>query len=60
VPAAVYDLTARYSGSNTALSVATAVSFVAGRVYTVSVRGDLTVTSTTAVTRPILTAVANR
>jgi len=60
VPGAVYDLTARASGSNTALSVATAVSFSAARVYTVSLRGDMTVTSTTATTRPILTAVANR
>ena len=60
VPGAVYDLTARASGSNTALSVATAVSFSAARVYTVSLRGDMTVISTTAANRPILTAVANR
>lgn len=60
VPGAVYDLTARYAGSNTALSVASAVSFSAARVYTVSLRGDMTVVSTTATNRPILTAVANR
>lgn len=60
VPGAVYDLTARSSGSNTALSVASAVSFSAARVYTVSLRGDITVTSTTAASRPILSAVANR
>jgi hypothetical protein len=60
VPGAVYDLTARNSGSNTALSVATAVSFSSARVYTVSVRGDITVVSTTAANRPILTATANR
>jgi hypothetical protein len=60
VPGAVYDLTARYTGSNTALSVATAVSLSNARVYTVSLRGDMTVTSTTAANRPILTATANR
>jgi len=60
VPGAVYDLTARYSGSNTALAVTTAVSFSNARIYTVSARGDATVTSTTATNRPILSAVANR
>jgi hypothetical protein len=60
IPGAVYDLTARYSGSNTALSVATAVSLSAGRVYTVNARGDITVVSTTAANRPILSATANR
>jgi hypothetical protein len=60
IPAAVYDLTARASGSNTAVSVATAVSLSVARVYTVSARGDITVVSTTAANRPILTTTANR
>jgi len=60
VPGGVYDLTVRYPGSSTAVIVSAAVSFSTGRVYTVSARGDMTVTSTTAANRPILTNVANR
>jgi hypothetical protein len=60
VPGAVYDLTVRYSGSNTAVIVGAGVSFSNARVYTVSARGDMTVTSTTAATRPLLTTSANR
>jgi len=61
VPAAVYDLTVRYAGSNTAVITLAAVSFVAGRAYTVNARGDATLPATgTAANRPILTAVANR
>jgi hypothetical protein len=60
VPGAFYDLTARVSGSNTGVIVRTGVSFVASRVYTVSARGDMTVTSTTATNRPTLDNTANR
>jgi hypothetical protein len=60
LPGAVYDLTTRYAGSNTGVIVRTGVSFVAGRVYTVSARGDMTVTSTTATNRPTLDNTANR
>ena len=60
LPGAVYDLTARYAGSNTGVIVRTAVSFVANRVYTVSARGDMTVVSTTATNRPFLDNTANR
>lgn len=60
MPGAVYDLTARYPGSNTAITVLTAVSFSAGRVYTVNARGDVTVTTTTATNRPTLSSTANR
>jgi hypothetical protein len=60
LPGAVYNLTARYAGSNTAVIVLNAVSFSASRVYTVSAGGDATVTSTTAATRPFLDATANR
>ena len=37
-PGAVYDLTDRYTGSNTAVISRAGVSFLAGRVYTVSAR----------------------
>jgi hypothetical protein len=60
LPGAVYDLTVRYPGSNTSVIVSPGVSFAFGRVYTVSARGDMTVTSTTAVNRPLLTNNANR
>ncbi len=60
VPGGVYDIITRAAGSSTNLITRTAVSFSAGRVYTVSARGDITVTSTTAVTRPILDNTANR
>jgi hypothetical protein len=60
VPGAVYDLTVRYPGSNTAVIVRTAVSLSLGHVYTISSRGDMTVTSTTATNRPQLDNTANR
>jgi hypothetical protein len=60
LPSAVYDLTTRYTGSNTAVITRTAVSFGFGRVYTITARGDITVTSTTAATRPILENNVNR
>lgn len=60
VPAAVYDLSLRAAGSSTNLVTLTGVSFAAGRVYTVSLRGDMTVTSTTAANRPILQSNSNR
>ena len=63
LPAGVYDLSARGAGSATNLITRTAVSFNAGaatRVYTITARGDMTVTSTTAATRPQLDNTANR
>jgi hypothetical protein len=63
VPAGVYDLNTRAAGSATNLITRTAVSFNAGaatRVYTITARGDMTVTSTTATTRPQLDNTANR
>jgi hypothetical protein len=56
----VYDLGARYSGVTTNAFGRTSVSFVAGRVYTIGARGDITVTSTTATNRPFLDNTANR
>jgi len=60
VPGGVYDIVTRTAGSATNIITRTAVSFSAGRVYTVSARGDITITSTTAVNRPILDNTANR
>jgi len=60
VPGAVYNLTGRYAGSNTAVFSLGNVSLSALRVYTISAGGDATVTSTTAVTRPFLDVTPNR
>ena len=55
-----YDLVVRYPGSNTAVITLAAQSLSVGRVYTISSRGDITITSTTASNRPILNNTANR
>ena len=60
LPGASYDLFTRYAGSTTNVITRTGVSFSAGRVYTISARGDITVTSTTATNRPFLDNTANR
>lgn len=60
LPPGVYDLGARVSGANTNAVARTSVSFLAGRVYTVGARGDITVSSTTATNRPFLDNTANR
>jgi hypothetical protein len=60
IPPGVYDLFARAPGSTTNLITRTAVSFVIGNVYTVGARGDMTVTSTTAATRPQFDNTPNR
>jgi len=46
IPAGVYDLSTRYTGSATNAMTRTGVSFVFGRVYTVTARGDITVAAT--------------
>lgn len=56
----VYNLATRYVGVGTNAIVRTAVSFVAGRVYTIGARGDITIVSTTLANRPILDNTANR
>ena len=56
----VYNLATRYAATATNAIARTAVSFVAGRVYTIGARGDITVTSTTATNRPFLDNTANR
>jgi hypothetical protein len=60
LPGAVYDLNTRYAGSATNVITRTAVSFSAGKIYTISARGDITVVSTTLATRPQLDNTANR
>lgn len=60
LPVGVYDLSTRAAGSTTNIIVRTAVSFSPFRVYTVSARGDMTVTSTTATNRPFLDNTSNR
>lgn len=60
IPAGVYDLSTRYTGTATNAIARTGVSFVGGRVYTVGARGDITIVSTTATNRPFLDNTANR
>jgi hypothetical protein len=60
IPIGPYDLIARNTGSTTNAITASAVGFSPGRLYTVTARGDATVTSTTAATRPILTTSTDR
>lgn len=60
LPAGVYDLNTRYAGSATNVITRAAVSLVAGKVYTIGARGDITIVSTTLTNRPILDNTANR
>jgi hypothetical protein len=46
LPVGVYDLGARVAGATTNTMSRTAVSFSAGKVYTISARGNITVAST--------------
>ena len=58
VPADVYELDTRAAGSTTNLITRTGVSFVAGHMYTVAARGDMTSSATA--TKPALDNTANR
>ncbi len=60
VPNGVYNLATRTAGSSTNAIVRTGVSFIRGRIYTIGARGDMTVTSTTAASRPFLDNTINR
>ena len=60
LPPGTYDLNTRLPGSSTNIIARPATGFGGGRIYTVSARGDITVTSTTATTRPQLDNTANR
>jgi hypothetical protein len=46
VPTGVYDLSTRYTGATGNVLTRTGVSFVAGRVYTITARGNITVATT--------------
>lgn len=59
VPPGVYDISTRVTGATTDAITRTAVSFANGRTYTIGARGDMTVTSTSAATRPQLDNTAN-
>lgn len=59
-PGGVVDLIVRAPGNATTLITRTAVGAAFGKVYTVTARGDMTVTSTTATNRPFLDITANR
>jgi hypothetical protein len=48
LPPGAYDLSARYAGLTTNALTRPAVSFAAGRVYTITARGDITVAPSTA------------
>jgi len=58
LPAGVYDLNTRTAGSSTNVISRTSVSFVAGHVYTITARGDLT--SGVTANKPALDNTANR
>jgi hypothetical protein len=60
LPPGTYDLFARTPGSPTNLITRTAVGLGGGQVYSISARGDMTVTSTTAANRPQLEATGLR
>jgi hypothetical protein len=63
IPAGVYDLSTRYTGSATNVITRPGVSFVGGRVYTITARGDITVAPSTAcgaTNRTCLDNTANR
>jgi hypothetical protein len=60
LPNATYDLNTRVAGSSANAITRTGVTFLAGRVYSISARGDMTVVSTTATNRPFLDNTTNR
>ena len=60
LPQGVYNLYARYTDSTTDKFSRASISFFAGRFYTITAFGDITVTSTTAATRPQLDNTVNQ
>ena len=60
IPGGSYDINTRVAGSSTQAVSRAAVQFSVGKVYTITLRGDMTVTSTTAANRPFLDNTANR
>lgn len=47
VPEGIYNLSTRYAGSSSSAMTRTSVPFAAGRVYTITARGNITVAPTT-------------
>ncbi len=61
VPTGSYTLNLRTAGTTAPAVTRTGVSFIAGRVYTITLRGDMTVSATgTATNRPFLDNTLNR
>jgi hypothetical protein len=60
VPNGVYDLSARYAGSDEPVIVRTNVTFSLKKVYTIGARGDMTIVSATDTFRPFLDLTSNR
>ena len=60
IPNGTYDLETRHTGSSTSVITRTSVGFTAGRIYTITSRGDMTVVSTTETNRPFLDNTLNR
>ena len=60
LPGGVYDLTTRRTGSTAAVITRQNVSFEAGRIYTITALGDMTITSATDAKRPVLDNTRNR
>jgi hypothetical protein len=54
IPGGTYDLSTRYAGTATNAISRAGVAFVPGKIYTIGARGDITITSATAVNRPFL------
>jgi hypothetical protein len=55
-----YDLSTRYANGTSNVIVRSGIGFDVGRTYTITARGDITVTSTTAANRPFLDFSVNR
>ena len=60
IPQGTYELNTRTAGSSANAIQRTGVQFVAGKMYSITARGDMTVVSTTATNRPFLDLTANR
>lgn len=60
LPPGSYDIFTRLGPTSANVITRTAVSFSAGRTYSISARGDMTVTSATATNRPFLDNTTNR
>jgi len=60
LPQGTYEVNARTAGSSANAITRTGIQLIAGKMYSISARGDITVVSTTATNRPFLDLTANR